>query len=413
MKKFLAGDAYLSIRKIILGWLIDTVRQTLELPPHRLERLQHIFDTLRHKDRVSIKMWHKFLGELRSMALGIPGSRGLFSLLQEGLRHTDRYRIRITPEMRDQLSDFEHLAHSLGERPTELAEIVPDHPVALGPHDASGLGMGGAWLPATTNSNITPLVWRAPFPQWVRDDLVSFQNPHGTITNSDLELAGLIVHHDILAQTVNVAGRTLAPLGDNTPTTAWSHKKSTTTTGPPAYLLRLNSIHQRHYRYNSYASYIPGPANGMADDPSRLWHLSDSQLLTHFDSTYPQELPWQLVTPRPMMISSVLSALCKQRADLPSLLSTPPTKMACGTNGKPSFPLLKESTPTSTPSSRSSTYLFSKFSPTKSDIGEPTTAANLSQLNEYRTIYAPSPRRSVWGPSGALIPGMARTSNNT
>lgn len=412
MKKFLAGDAYLSIRKVILGWLLNTLAQTLTLPPHRLERLQHIFDTLRDKDRVSVKMWHKFLGELRSMALGIPGSRGLFSLLQEGLRHTDRHRIRITPEMRDQLSDFEHLAHTLKDRPTHLSEIVPDHPVALGPHDASGLGMGGAWLPATTNTNIPPLVWRAPFPQWVRDDLVSFKNPHGTITNSDLELAGLLVHQDVLAQTVNVAGRTLAPLGDNTPTTAWSHKKSTTTTGPPAYLLRLNSIHQRHFRYNSYASYLPGSANGMADDPSRLWHLSDSHLLTHFESSYPQALPWQLATPRPEMISSVLLALSKRRADLQSLLNSPPTKMACGGNGKPSFPLLMESTPTSTPSNPTSTYLFSKFSPTKSATATPSPAASLSQLNEYRATYGPSPRRSVWGPHGAQTRALASTSSN-
>ena len=93
MKKFEAGDGYFCPRKVVLGWLIDCTRQTLELPPHRRQRLQEIFDTLRHKDRVAVKMWHRFLGELRSMALGIPGSRGLFSLLQEGLRHTDRYRL--------------------------------------------------------------------------------------------------------------------------------------------------------------------------------------------------------------------------------------------------------------------------------------------------------------------------------
>ena len=33
VKKLLKGDAYLSTRKVVLGWLLDTVRQTLELPP--------------------------------------------------------------------------------------------------------------------------------------------------------------------------------------------------------------------------------------------------------------------------------------------------------------------------------------------------------------------------------------------
>ena len=412
MKKFLEGDAYLSTRKVILGWIVDTVQQTLELPPHRIERLHQIFDSLRNKTRVATKTWHKILGELRSMALGVPGSRGLFSLLQEGLRHSDKYRIRITPAMRDQLDDFEHLAHSLSERPTELAEIVPDHPVAAGPHDASGLGMGGAWLPSTTHSNIRPTVWRAPFPDWVRAKLVSFDNHHGTITNSDLELAGLIVHHDVLAQTVNIRGNTLAPLGDNTPTEAWHHKKSTTTTGPAAYLLRLNSIHQRHFRYNSYSSYIPGPANGMADDPSRLWHLSDTLLLAHFNRVCPQSQPWQIAHPRPAMISSVLSALLTQRVDPALLLNDPPTKISCGPAGKPLLERSKESTPTSTPSNRSSTYLFSKFLPTKYD-SSPAPAATLSDLNEYRITYAPSPRRSVWGPIGAQTRAMETNSPNT
>ena len=408
LKKFLAGDAFWATRKILLGWLVDTIRQTLELPPHRIQRLQDLFENLRGKTRVSAKTWHKVLGELRSMALGIPGSRGLFSLLQEGLRHSDKYRIRITPEMRDQLEDFEHLSKSLATRPTELAEIVPDHPVAVGPHDASGHGMGGVWLPATTNSNIAPILWRAPFPPCVLEDLVSTSNPHGSLTNSHLEAAGQLVHHDVLAQEVNLRGRTVAPLGDNIPTTVWHHKHSTTTTGPAAYLLRLNSIHQRHYRYNSYADYIPGKANGMADDPSRLWHLTDSQLLAYFNRVYPQQKPWQLRHPRPAMLSSVLSALRKQRPDLESLLNEPPTKTACGKGGLPSYPITKASTRTSTRSNPTSTYLFSKFSPRQPATSEPKPAVNLYDLNVYRTTYGPSPRRSVWGPTGAQTPVSVR-----
>ena len=409
LKKMLAGDSHLSTRKVVLGWVIDTVTQTLELPPHRIERLQEIFESLRGRTRVSVKLWHKVLGELRSMSIGIPGSRGLFSLLQEGLRHTDRHRIRITPKMRDQLDDFEHLAATVQSRPTELAEIVPDHPIALGPHDASGAGMGGAWLPATTDSHIPPLLWRARFPKHIQDRLVSHSNPHGDITNSDLELAGLLAQQDILAQQVNCRGRTMLPLGDNTPMVSWHHKQSTTTTGPAAYLLRLNSIHQRHYRYVSKSSYIPGPANAMADDCSRLWHLSDSQLLAHFNSTYPQDQPWQLVQLRPEMLSSLISALQKQRPALDCLLSTPPTRTPIGPNGKPLFPRSTAWTPTSTASNHTSTFLFSKFLPTDSATANSPPAADLSSLNVFRRTHGPSPRKSVWGPSGAKTPALAST----
>lgn len=397
LKKLLQGDAYLSTRKIVLGWLLDTIRQTLSLPPHRLERLQHLFAQLRGKTRVSVKLWHKTLGELRSMALGIPGSRGLFSLLQEGLRHTDKYRIRITPAMRDMLSDFEHLSNTLAERPTELSELVPDHPIALGPHDASGQGMGGVWLPATTHSNLPPLLWRARFPPHIQARLVSRSNPQGDITNSDLELAGLLAQQDIIAQAVNCRGRTIVPLGDNIPMVVWHHKDSTTTTGPAAYLLRLNSIHQRHFRYVSKADYIPGPANQMADDCSRLWYLTDSQLLAHFNVTYPQAQPWQIAHLRPVMLSSLISALLRQRPDLDSLLNEPPTKTPIGPCGKP---LLASSawTPTSPQSPHIDTSLYSKFLPREYGEAHSQVAGNLSELDVFRTTYGPWPRRSNWGP---------------
>ena len=368
--------------------------------PNGIQRLQEVFDSLRHKTRVSPKVWHKTLGELRSMALGIPGSRGLFSLLQEGFRHVDRHRIRITKAMRHQLQDFEHLSQSLATRPTELAELVPDHPIAIGPHDASGQGMGGVWLPATMHSNLPPLLWRAEFPPEIQSALVPLRNPHGTVTNSDLELAGLIAQQDIIAQAVNCHGRTVCPLGDNIPMVVWHHKHSTTTTGPAAYLLRLNSIHQRHYRYVSKANYVPGPVNRMADDCSRLWNLTDSQLLSHFDTAYPQDQPWQLATLRPEMHSSLISALQTKRPELESLLSDPPTKTPCGNLGKPTFPVSTSPIPTSNTSTPVSSFLFSKFMLSESvgEISQP--AVTLSQLNAFRTTFGPQPRRSpAWGPS--------------
>ena len=78
------------------------------------------------------------------MIQAIPGGRGLFSLLQYGLKHKDRHRIRIDKHMRAHLTDFEALAADLHDRPTHLAELVPEEPTALGSHDASGQGYGGS-----------------------------------------------------------------------------------------------------------------------------------------------------------------------------------------------------------------------------------------------------------------------------
>jgi hypothetical protein len=82
IKKMLKGDATWSTRKNILGWVAGTIKMTVELPPHRVERLFEILDSGSPRQRrASSNKWEKLLGELRSMVLAIPGGRGLFSVL--------------------------------------------------------------------------------------------------------------------------------------------------------------------------------------------------------------------------------------------------------------------------------------------------------------------------------------------
>jgi hypothetical protein len=128
------------------------------------------------------------------MTLAIPGGRSLFSHLQHGFKHQDKFRIKINPGIRAQLDNFKHLARDLGARPTQLSEIVPDLPAALGASNAAKLGMGGVWLAATTCSHLQSILWQAPFPPDMQSALVSTSDPQGAITNSDLELAGAIAH---------------------------------------------------------------------------------------------------------------------------------------------------------------------------------------------------------------------------
>jgi hypothetical protein len=85
-----------------------------------------------------------------------------------------------------------------------------------------------------------------------------------------------------------VVERTLWLATDNRAALAWSTKGSSTSVGPRSYLLRYNALHQRTHRYVAVHDHIAGAANVMADDASRLWHLCDCALLTHFNTYYPQ-----------------------------------------------------------------------------------------------------------------------------
>ena len=67
----------------------------------------------------------------------------------------------------------------------------------------------------------------------------------------------------------------------------------------------------------------------MADDCSRLWHLSDDELVSYFDAHYPQPRPWRLCHLNPGTASAIHSALRCERRPLPevvkALAPVPPT----------------------------------------------------------------------------------------
>ena len=95
VKKMLKGDAAWATQKRILGWDVDTVQETLGLPPHWLEHLYALLDCIGppHK-QVSVRVWHQLMGELRSMSPALLGFRGLFSLFQHSLSQADQHRVR-------------------------------------------------------------------------------------------------------------------------------------------------------------------------------------------------------------------------------------------------------------------------------------------------------------------------------
>jgi hypothetical protein len=120
---------------------------------------------------------------------------------------------------------------------------------------------------------------------------------------------------------------------DNMATVWWRTKGSTTTTGPAAYLLRLQAIHQRHHRYLPQQDFIPGKVNLMADLTTHSRDISDSTLLSNFNLRFPQIQPWTLCTLRKEIDSALTSALLMRRTKPESLLNDPKHKTSIGNDG--------------------------------------------------------------------------------
>jgi hypothetical protein len=88
------------------------------------------------------------------------------------------------------------------------------------------------------------MLWRSRWPAIIPKRIISSNNPHGTITNSELELAATIAQFDILVQVIDIRSYTIPNLSDNSATVAWQRKGAASTSGPVAYLISLHALHQ-------------------------------------------------------------------------------------------------------------------------------------------------------------------------
>ena len=149
------------------------------------------------------------------MSPALPGTRGLFSVLQHAISRGDSKRIRLNQHVYDTVADFKRLVHSLGTRPTPLQELVPrTAPLAMGASDACRRGMGDVWLDGAAAA--PPLVWRSEFLPQISDALITFEIP-ATRSWSPISSwpRSWPIPTDIIAQARVVRERTLWVASDN------------------------------------------------------------------------------------------------------------------------------------------------------------------------------------------------------
>jgi hypothetical protein len=132
--------------------------------------------------------------------------------------------IKRNPALRDALSNFRTLICILSNRPTNCKELIVNVPGYIGYCDASKLGAGGVWLSGSLF--LPPIVWRIKWPLDIQQQMVSFTNPKGTISNSDLEMAGMLAHYLVLEHLISLRHVHVAAWCDNTPTVSWTNKLS-------------------------------------------------------------------------------------------------------------------------------------------------------------------------------------------
>ena len=400
IKKIEKGEGKWEFAKEILGWMINGLDYTIQLPAAKCSKLEKQLTKTAKMKNIKLKDMEKLVGKLQHASLAMPGGWGLFSPLTMAMKGKPK-RIKITPIVRQTLLDWRIILRQISKNPTHVLQLVDGYPDYIGYSDACKLGAGGVWF--GVDEDIGYHVWRMEFPKDIQDDLCTGDNPDGKITMNDLELAGVIIEWLVLEHLVkDLRFKHVGMNCDNSVAVTWANKYRTSKSIAAARLLRLLCL-RMHIRQSSPSLVIgvKGDDNGMADVASRSFKKghafhSHASLTDYFNHSFPlpQNRSWQEFHLPSELCSRVISCVRGEASSMGSLLRLKGIAKNTGATGKPIVPSGREAQywtmrPTLNASSSSQPLLQG------SGLGSTVEAAKL-RFKPLQKRSRPSPRPSSW-----------------
>jgi hypothetical protein len=121
------------------------------------------------------------------------------------------------------LQDIRMILQASTKQPTQCKDLVEGWPDYIGIVDASRHGVGGVLVGEL--STLPPTVFHLQWPVDISNNVVSFNNPKGRITNSDLEMVGLLLLWLCLEGIApDPANKHIALFSDSSPRVSWVNK---------------------------------------------------------------------------------------------------------------------------------------------------------------------------------------------
>ena len=160
----------------------------------------------------------------------------------------------------------------------------------------------------------------------MQERVQTHKNPGGTITNSDLEMAGLLLLWLVIEAVVpDLRHKHVALLSDNSPSTGWIARMASKSSGVAGALLRALAMRLRAKRSSPLTPlHIRGVHNRIGDIPSRSfgykkeWHFPlDIDFLTFFNKTFPlpKQESWHIFQLQKKICTRVTSALLMRHSE--------------------------------------------------------------------------------------------------
>ncbi len=288
-------------------------------------------------------------------------------------------------------------------KPMQCRELVAGWPNFIEVKDASSHGVGGIIVGEV--SKCTPTVFWFAWPDDVTKAIVSQSNPAGTITNSDLEMAGLLMLFVIVEHICRpLVKKWLALFSNNSPTIEWVKCPASRQSIIAAHLIRALALWLKANKYCPLMpQHISGIKNAMTDILSRLfgslpkWHFkTEQQLLTFFNNTFPlpNKQSWTVYHASIELGMRMISVLRMRHSTLADWWQLPPAGNHVGIIGLPMLRLwewtLCYRKSHSEQKENSSQGLHSKSGKDVMDKGPQYTLA------QYVKLSRPLDRRSPW-----------------
>lgn len=197
-RKLVKGDGAWANVKDILGMTFDGTNKTIWLSEQKRDALLSALKIWNRKASkrlgIAFDEFRTTLSKLQHAFLTVPAGKGLLSAFYVVLRiQPPIVYLHTNANLCNAVADCRTFLCETVSSPTKCRNLVTGWPDFVGITDASGHGLGGVIIGERRAA--TPVVFRLQWPQDISDNIVSDANPNGTITNSDLEMAGLLMSH--------------------------------------------------------------------------------------------------------------------------------------------------------------------------------------------------------------------------
>jgi len=192
LKKLLEEEGTWDVREDILGWVFDGAKRCIELPPKKLDAITMELRSILRLKYMPYKRFERVVGKLRHAAIGLPAGRGLCAPFNRTISsHPRRVALGSDGLVRVAFQDWLRLLTDMRARPSHVNELVGQPISDVGNMDASKIGAGGLWM--SSDGSYPPTVWQLEWLLEIGKRVVSDRNPNWSITNSDLEMAAILV----------------------------------------------------------------------------------------------------------------------------------------------------------------------------------------------------------------------------